>query len=295
MSAYCGLPAKLVLSLADRSLDLMDPGQGFRVAALDLGFPTVRADATDAPTRPGSIDTTALFGARAVTISGTVAASSSGSRSAGLALLTPFLDPAARPVLTYQTDPDVEARTLVVRSEGLTVPLAGPDALPWSVSFVAPDALALGIPENSAMCGPSFLVTAGRAYDLAFDRSYPGSFPNSSVAIVAAGDYPAAPIFTIVGPATAASITVTDATAPTSAVIQLQPAYTIAAGHSLVIDCAARAIVDDTGANVYGDALAGFATWPRFIPGHNTVVAFLASGIAASTLLTINWFDRWLI
>ena len=205
------------------------------------------------------------------------------------------MDPAARPVLTYQVDADVEPRTLVLRAADLSAPLTALHVTAWSASWKAPAGLALGLDEHEAYCGPSFLVTAGRRYDLVFDRVYPASLPASSVVVVADGDYPAAPVFTIHGPATGAQITVTDDTAGSSAAIILQQTYTVAAGHYVVIDCAVRTIVDDTGANVYGDALDAFATWPTFVPGHETVVSFLATGVAGSTSLAITWFDRWLI
>ena len=76
---------------------------------------------------------------------------------------------------------------------------------------MAPGGLAQGIVEHSAVCGPSFLITAGRPYDLTFDRHYPASLPASSVSVVPDGDYPTPPVFTINGPATGATITVTDA------------------------------------------------------------------------------------
>ena len=294
MSAYCGLPTRLELSVAGRVLDLMDAGQGFRVASLDLGYPAVRADVTDAPVRPGTIDTTSLFGARAVTIAGTILASASGSRSASLALLAPFMDPAARPVLTYQTEDDVEARSLVLRADTVTAPFDSPTVTTWTASWVAPGGLAQGIVEHSAVCGPSFLITAGRPYDLTFDRHYPASLPASSVSVVPDGDYPTPPVFTINGPATGAQITVTDADG-SSATITLQSSYTVAAGHYVVIDCGARTIVDDQGANVYGDALESFATWPTLTPGEVNVISFFATGTAGATSLEITWYDRWLI
>ena len=295
MSAYCGIPTRLELELDELVLDLMDAGGGFRVASLDLGYPTVRADSTDAPDQSGSIDYTRLFGERAVTIAGSVLASDSGSRAAALEALGPFLDPAARPVLVYQLDTDVAPRSLVLRAAGLTSPLTAPYVTAFAASWVAPDGLAVGLDENSAICGPSFLIVAGRAYNLTFDRAYPHSLPASSIVVVAGGDYPTPPVFTITGPATGASIIVADATAGTSATIQLQAGYTVAAGHAVVIDCGARTIVDDTGANVYGLALAGFATWPRLVPGNQTVISFLATGVAGSTQLLATWSDRWLI
>ena len=295
MSAYCGVPLRCVLSLPGRVLDLMDAGQGFRLASLDLGYPTVREDANDSPDQSGSTDNTRLFSSRAVTIAGSIVASATGSRSASIALLAPFMNPAARPVLTYQLDADAEPRTLVLRAADLSAPLNSLNVTAWSAQWKAPGALANGLVEHSAMCGPSFLIVAGRKYDLAFDRVYPASLPASSVVVVAEGDYPTPPVFTITGPATGASITVADDTAGTSASINLQDDYTVPAGHYLVIDCGARTIVDDTGANVYGDALDTFATWPTFIPGNETVVSFLATGTAASTSLAIAWFDRWLI
>lgn len=295
MPAYCGLPVRLELSLPGRVLDLMDVGQGFRVAQLDLGFPEVREDATDAPDQSGTIDTTSLFGARAVTIAGTIIASAAGSRSRSLSLLTPFMDPAARPVLTYQTEPDADPRTLTLRAVDSSSPLDSLSVSKWSASWKAPAGLALGTVEHSAICGPSWLITEGRGYPLVFDRVYPAAGSSDSATITPGGDYPTPPVLTIWGPATGARITVEDLNTGATATIELKPDYVIAAGHYLVIDCGRRTIVDDFGTNVYGDALEMFATWPVLVPNTLNVVSFFAEATAGSTRLVTTWFDRWLI
>lgn len=273
----------------------MDAGQGFRVALLDLGFPNVREDVSDNPAHVGQLDTTQFFGARAVTISGTIIPSPSGSRTASLALLAPYMDPAARPVLTYQTDTDAEARQITLRAVDLTAPLNSMYVTTWSASWKAPMGLALGLGEESVVCGPSWLIQSGRPYPLTFNRTYPHFSPGDSVSVVPGGDYPARPTFTLYGPAAGADITVVDETAGTRADLSLQAGFMVPAGRYVVIDCEARTIVDDTGANVYGDALGPLTTWPKLIPGDVMTISFFATATAGSTRLYTSWFERWLI
>lgn len=273
----------------------MDAGQGFRVAVLDLGFPTVRGDVSDNPAHVGQLDTTRWFGARAVTISGTVIPSPSGSRTASLALLAPYMDPAARPVLTYQTDADAAPRQMTLRAADLSAPLNSLYVTTWSASWFAPLGLALGLNESSAVCGPSWLIQSGRAYPLTFNRTYPSFEPGDSVSVVPGGDYPTRPTFTLWGPAAGADITVVDETAGTRADLSLQAGYMVPAGRFVVIDCDARTITDDTGANVYGDALGPLTTWPTLVPGNLNTISFFATATAGSTRLYTTWFERWLI
>ena len=295
MSAYCGLPVSCVLSVPGRSLDLMDQGQGFRIASLDLAFPSVREDVTDAPDRSGSLDTTAYFSARAVTISGAIVASASGSRTASLALLAPYLDPAARPVLTYQLEADTAPRQMTLRAFTLSAPMDNPSVTVWSAQWKAPGGLAQGTVTHSQTIGASSLLIGGRTYDLAFNRVYPASSYPISTVVVPSGDYPTPPVFMIDGPITGAQIVVVDQTTGAMSSITLIPSYTVAAGNPVTIDCGARTIVDSLGNNVYGLALANFVTWPVLYPGHQNAISLNGTGVATSTQLVISWVDQWLI
>jgi hypothetical protein len=59
----------MAVSLVDgaETLDLT-PANGFAVAVVDLGFPSVRAVAEERPSANGTLDTTSLHGARVVSL-----------------------------------------------------------------------------------------------------------------------------------------------------------------------------------------------------------------------------------
>jgi hypothetical protein len=295
MPAYCGLPVQCKLSTATRTLDLMDAGQGFRISSLDLSFPSVREDVTDAPEQSGTIDTTAYFSSRAVTITGSIVASASGSRTKSLELLSPFLDPAARPVLTYQTDADADPRQMTLRAYQLSAPMDNPAATTWQAQWKAPGSVAQGITTHTASVGAAAVLEPGRIYPLTYNRTYPSSSRSVSVVVVPSGDYPTPPVFTVYGPISGAVISVIDTDSGQVGTITLQAGYTIAAGNSLTIDCGQRTIVDNTGANAYGAALDHFAVWPVLTPGDHNAITLNGTGAAGSTLLAISWLDRWLI
>jgi hypothetical protein len=295
MPAYCGLPVQCKLTTATRTLDLMDAGQGFRISSLDLSYPSVREDVTDTPEQSGTIDTTAYFSSRAVTITGSIIASASGSRTASLALLAPFMDPAARPVLTYQTDTDSAPRQLTLRAYQLSAPFDSASVTTWQAQWKAPGSVSQGITTHTASIGASSIIGPGRSYPLTYNRTYPTPGATTSVTVVPSGDYPTPPVFTVYGPIAGAVITVTDTATGQKSAINLQASYNVAAGSSLVIDCGARTIVDNTGANVYGLALAAFAIWPTLVPGDPNTISLNGQGVAGSTSLVITWVDQWLI
>src|SRR5215471_10021442 len=112
MTDYCDTPVTLLLQNFDTTgalveqLDLMDQANGYRVASVDIGFPTVREVVAALPTRDGDYDTTRLFGPRTVTVTGSLIASAMGPRQQAWQTLAHWAQPRLRPTLVYQIDPN---------------------------------------------------------------------------------------------------------------------------------------------------------------------------------------------
>ena len=303
MGVYCGLP-RCELLVGTRTLDLMDSGQGFRIASLYLGFPEIREDATDAPDRAGTIDLTALFGARAVTIAGSIVAAPAGSRSASLALLTPFLHPAARPTLIYQTDTDVEPRRLTLRVSGNTAPLEldQRDRLDGVMEGARrAGARSRRVPWQHV--GPSFMTVAGRTYDLTFDRQYPSSSLPANTArrrhrAATTQEHPAGVHHPRSGAAHADHRSTHEKANPRLDHLFLQDHYTVGARSLRSSSTAASARSSTTPAPTsMADALAEFRPRGRNCSPANRdkQFSFFATGTAGASLIDITWHDRWLI
>jgi hypothetical protein len=163
MFGWCGSPAQLVLTLGALRLDLMDTANGFAVDTVDIGYPTPRDDLSAIPDRDGEWDDTTWFGARAVTISGTIGPSAYGSRSSVFDRLAPFLVASARPTLTWQIDGDAAPRYLTVRATALTAPHSNPTVTAFQLAWRAPDPVAYSTAVHAVTLVP-VATSAGRTY-----------------------------------------------------------------------------------------------------------------------------------
>ena len=280
----CNSPAVLQLVLGAVTLDLMNPVNGFWIAQVDLGFPAVREAATNRPDADGTIDETRFVGPRVVTISGQAVATAAASRSAVLASLAPFLDPAARPVLVYAIDADQPARLLNLRGSDLTAPATHPSISSFQAAWKTPDPWSYSNTLHSVSVPPSS-TTTGRTYPLVFPRHYPAG-TTTSVTATNAGTRPTKPIFRVDGPASAITIY-------GGGVVAFLPSFGVDAGRHVTVDCTNHpAMLDDT-YNVFGQIDFANTTWPVFAPGVNNTVQLDASATSTTTLLTCTWRDAW--
>ena len=280
----CNSPATLTLTLGAVTLDLMDPANGFAIANVDLGFPAVREVETNRPDADGTVDETAFSGPRVVTISGQVVATAGGSRSANLAALAPFLDPAARPTLIYAIDADQPARQLGLRASAWTSPYTHPSISDFQVAWKSPD------PWATSAAAHSLTVRAGganigRAYPLTFPRKYPsGAAPTATA--VNGGNRPTRPQFRIDGPITSPVIY-------GGGTITFVAGFSVAAGRYLAIDCATHTVLLDGLYNSFGQIDFANTIWPIFLPGVQNTVLMQGAAIDVTTALTCTWRDAW--
>jgi hypothetical protein len=295
MTAYCSTPVTLKLALGSVVLDLMDQANGFRVAEIDLGYPDIREDSNARAVQHGMMDFTQFFGARAVTISGSVIPSAAGSRQKVLHALAPFLDPAARPVLTYQIDADTSPRTITLRASELSVPFNHPQVSDWSVGWKAPDPLAYDANIQLTIAGVS-IFGGGRQYNLVFNRVYPAGTGGTGVS-TNNGDFTVYPLLRVYGPITGANIQWTPS-GQNGQHLFFALNYTINAGHYVEVDCKRRtAFLDgDPSQSVYPQisfSLAG--SWPVLPPGVRTFWTMQGSNTNNSSQLQVQWQDAYLI
>jgi hypothetical protein len=295
--AYCTAPAVLRLEwlnaagvIAD-TLDLMDETNGYRVASVDIGFPTVRAVTAAYPTRDGDYDTTTLFGPRAVTITGSLIASDYGPRQQAWSTLARWAQPSIRPRLVYAIDAGMPTLTLGLRGSQMSGPFNDISVSAFTVSWVAPDPISHGVDVHQLTVQPESTGTiAGRAYPLTFNRTYPVPSPGGSGMGTATngGDYPTWPLLRFYGPCT--NPAVYWVTPATGAVVFT--GLTIAAGDYLDVDTFAQTALlnGQTGASRYSYLDFTQTRWQPFYAG-DTTIRFAPASFSPPCQLLASWSD----
>jgi hypothetical protein len=295
---YCSSPAVLTLTLGSLSLDFMDALDGWRVSEVDISYPDVREDSDLAADRHGTVDYTRLFGARAITISGSIVPSSRGSRQKALRWLGQFLTPSSRPMLTYQIDTDVSPRQVTVRPSALTAPYNDRNVSAFTLGFKCPDPVAYDSTTQTVYAGLQS-AGGGRAYNLTFNRVYPASGAGAASARNN-GNMTSFPLLRLYGPVAAlnGAIYIRESWTgnPVGATLPFRSDMIINAGDYLEIDCRARTafLNGQTTQNWYSQLGAIQTVWPQLPPGVDTLWWIYATGTNA-TMLQVNWQDAYLI
>jgi hypothetical protein len=305
-AARCGTPATLVLTLGSRTLDLMDAGNGFAVAQVDLGFPNPRADTSTIPDRDGEWDDTAWSGPRAVTISGSITPSTKlGSRSKVLDALAPFLAAGARPTLTYQIDADVAPRRLTLRATALSAPATNPTVSAFTAGWSAPDPAAYDTTVDQVTLSPSTLgfgrvyATPQTATPTATSgwtppRVYPAVTGGVGAMAQNDGTLNTQPIIVIHGPCTNPAV-FNDTSATVFAVGSNALALTLAASDTLTIDGTTRTVYlgsDPTNSRYNYVDFTRSSWWP-LSPGPNSL-RLVCDAADPSVTAVVSWSDAYL-
>ena len=297
-NSYCSTPAVLTLTLGDTTIDLMDVRNGYRVAEVDIGYPDVREDDNMRADQHGTVDLTRLFGARAITISGSIVPSGYGSRQKTWHQLGPFLNPAARASLTYQIDSDVGPRTIIVRPTAVSGPYNSRQVSAFSLGFKAADPIIYDATTNTAYVWASTgLSGGGRFYDLVFPRVYAAG-GSSAVYVKNKGDQTVYPKLRIYGPITGAQIQeqIQYPTGAAFASVLFKSTYIIPGGSWVDVDCKARTALLNGTTSVYDQLQYGPSTaWPSLPGGVQTVWSLNGTNISGITQLQIIWQDGYLL
>jgi hypothetical protein len=292
---YCNTPAVLTLSIGSTVLDLMDPSNGYRVNAVDLGYPDVREDQDLRADANGVVDYTRLFGARAVTIQGSLVPSAMGSRQKAWHALAPFLIPSARPVLTYQIDSDVSPRTMTLRPDQLSSVFNHPLVSDFQVGWKAPDPLAY---DSRVQVAYVWAVAAGggRIYNLVFNRVYPAG-GSGTATTQNNGDLTVYPVLRIYGPITGPQVQMTPA-GGAAVNMGFPQSFIINNGSHVTIDCRTRTayLNDDRSQSVFSSLTLGSqGIWPSMPPGVRTFWTLAGSNTSNVTQMQVQWQDAYLL
>jgi hypothetical protein len=307
---YCSSPDTLTLAVGSTTVDLMSDQQGFRVSALDLGYPAVREVVVDNPDRNGATDLTKLLGARPVVITGALVPSPAGSRQRAWHALAPFLDPSARVTMTYRVDSDAVVKTMTLRAAQASALFDNPQTSPAQLGFKAADPVAYDANVQTATVYPFTAGGAGRAYNLSFNRVYPAGGVQS-VNTWNRGDLIVWPMLRVYGPASTIVISWGATALPgqggLSGTIHFLAGFSINAGDRLEIDCKNRTMYlnGDPTQNRYSqvDFGASVAAWPYIPctggggpgPGGYTNWSLSVGGFSTATQLQITWQDAYLL
>lgn len=180
----------------------LDGVEGFLASTLDLGFPAVRSSRRPRTDVEGEIDTTRLFGARAVSITGTITPKPDGTlnRQEVEDRFLAFMRPDRSSYLVYRLELDGEERRLLVRPDQFGAPITHPSSVKVAVGFRAPD----GIQESAELEGETVDAVAadepGISFPLVFPFSWPASTPAGTVIVTNRGNVRAWPVLRLYGP-----------------------------------------------------------------------------------------------
>lgn len=262
----------------------------YAVTDLDPGMPAIRASASDAPGRPGSINLTRFFGARAVTLG--LVADDDSARRALMTTLSELADPAQRFYLVVQVPEwgTGQWRMLLVADQ-FSMPLTYSDA-DLTAGWQAPGGVwesAVELTRNVLLGG---VQTGGKTYPLSYPRDYgTGSAPGSGV-ITIKQNQPTPPTIKIFGPVTAPAI----ANATTGATIAFASTFTIAANQYVAIDCSG-----DTSPRVTANSdptlsREQFIDWSQsnlwWLASGPNQIQFTGTGASAVTQAVLTWRER---
>lgn len=261
-------------------LDLMDhDANGIICDTVDLGYPDVREDTGVWTDADGTWDFTRFFGARGITLSGTLVDSARGSRSMSFQALVPFLSPAARPILVYSFNADMHFAYMKIRAQGYSGPITNPIITRWSGQWKCPDAISYDLDVQTVTIIPGITGSFGRVYTdpqetgiitatsgWAPNRYYP-SMGGSAIGLATnAGTALSFPIIQIFGGCTGPIIR-NDTTGQQFAMLSN---YVINPGEVLVIDMRQKAVYLGTpNASRYNQVDFSKSTFWSLAPGDN--------------------------
>jgi hypothetical protein len=267
------------LALGSNTIQLDNPSGGWSCTSLDLGSPTVRSVMQNRPWSDGAIDRTQFMGPRTVSAAITVMASG-GVRIDDIAdNFAPYMAPNARPVLHYVLDRGSNPeRTLAVRGEAFDWPIAGAAQRDLSLQFIAADPVARDVNTQSVTC----FVT-----------------PQTQPHLSTPGDVLARPQFSIIGPWTTPYFRVyTHRNTGVAQPFSMASGYSLAAGHTILVDAAAHTVTLDANPNqsLLNQVNWSLSTWP-VIPADGDYCIFQSlgpgTGATAATGVTATWNDGY--
>lgn len=169
------------LRLEAEGLDPFDleDDQGLTVSAFDLGFPQVRGVVALRADSDGENDTTALYGARVVTVAGAVREAAGVTRQEVLDRLASFLRPDLRPYLYFDSEEDANERRVRLRVDTHTRPIVSPGlSYQVLVSWRAPDGVQEAATATSETAEAAVDDEGGLTFPISFDLEFADTPPD---------------------------------------------------------------------------------------------------------------------
>lgn len=209
-----------MITLTDPALGTLElRSDPFIVVGFDISSPATRAVARNRALADGTFDDTRYTGARAVTVTVRLNEKLCGGTQADATMqalfdrLLPFMHPKRRLTLAWSLPGSGDQRQMTVRGDSAPVSIQQAKHPVVVLQFVAPDAeiTSAGDPICTSIV-PAVDTELGRAYDLAFDRSYPASSAIGDRTVTVAGNAPAHWDLTIFGELTNPSFKVNGTT-----------------------------------------------------------------------------------
>jgi hypothetical protein len=296
----------LRLELGATTLDLMADGNGFAIATVDLGYPAPREDVSAIPDRDGEWDDTALFGARVVSIGGSLFPGDNvGSRSSVLDTLAPYLAASARPRLVFAID-DLPERFVTLRASQLSAPFTDPTVSAFQAQWKAPDPVCYSLTAHTITIVSSGGVFGRRYTDPQSSgvvtstsgwkppRIYPSMAGVQAAQAVNAGTLNTPPLFQIFGPCTNPGIY--NDTLGTAFVVGTDAApLTLGATDVLTVDARNRAVYvgPDPANGRYSYVDFSRSSWWPLIPGPNAL-RYVHQTAQTASHATCTWNDAYL-
>ena len=271
-------------------LDL-DDRDGFVCEELDLGAPVTRSVSESRPRADGTIDDTAYFGARAVSVTLAVFDGREYTRRQNLDRLAAYCHPGLRPTLTFSHLSTDEPRQVTLRAEQFSAPLNSPDMTRVMVSWVVPSGRIESARVNVVVTIPGSGDIPGWSPPLEPPLVFPHhTSPQALVSV--GGSVPSEWRASIYGPITSPAIL----NHTTGETLVSFPGLTIAAGDHLRLYQADRVawLNSEPGASRYHLLDFAASSWaPLGVGGQMLELAAESSAPPAS--LWLQWRDTYLI
>ena len=197
--------------------------------------------------------------------------------------------PSVRPTLIVGLN-DEDPRRITLRADQHSAPFSRPGSAAFACTWRSADPRFYALESSQVTVLPPLPLTAGRRYDLTYDREYPAGYGGSGTALVTnRGSVATWAGLRIDGPITNPSL----ANLETGEVMAFL--IDIARGDYLVVDTEARAVYlnGDPGADRYANVDVARTTWFPLRPGGNEL-RLAASAYATPAQATIRWTDAYL-
>lgn len=285
------------LVLGNLSVQLDNPPAGYVCESMDLGSPVVRPVTSNRPDADGTVDRTAYWADRPVTINVHALAGAGAQIDTVPGLFAPFMVPSARPVLHYVLDrPGAPERTLTLRPANFGWPIVGNSERQIQLGFVAPDPALYDPTVRTVTAWSGSGLAGGRTYPLAPPRTYPpGQGAGTTGVIHSNGDLAVRPLLRFYGPITAPVATMAPPTGPPFTVGFLST-FTLAANQYADVDTTAKTayLNGDPTQPVIAQLDWAHVVWPVLPTGVDNTLSLAGSSTSGVSQVQAIYQDRYL-